>query len=388
VPIRGQKKPEHKEPMKKLKIALALHWSFDSHRKNVLGALDYASNSNNWELYREMGDPLIRYKDLSNFTGDGIIANIHSKHQLELLSQREQPVVRVDNFIDTKNILGIFPDDKAIGKLAAEYFLSRNFTNFAVVTYPEEASGQLRASAFMDSCAPHQPRLLEISDRWEEDRFRETIENFLKQLKKPTAIYAVNDDLATIIIYHARKLKIKIPEKLSILGTGNSEFTCRKAMVDLSSIRLPERKCGFLAAEMLDNILKGKSVATKILPPIDIISRQSTDHFAVEDNLVAQALRLIHTKRNYPITIADLTTELSVNRRTLERRFRKAMNTSPLEEVMRMRMHRAKRLLEHTQLTIMEISHTAGFPDLKSMETQFNKRENATPEGWRESLKG
>lgn len=373
--------------MKKRKIVLSLNWSFENHQENVLGALDYASESKNWNLLRNLGDPLIRLRNLPHITFDGIVANIQDQNQLNILQQTDRPIVRVDNITDTKDVPGVFPDDQAIGKLAAQHFLSRNFTNFAVVTYPEEPFGQIRAKSYMESLAPHQCHLLEISDRWDADKFKETIETFLMQQNRATAIFTVNDDLATTIIYHALKLGIRIPEDLSVLGTGNNEFTCRKAMVGLSSIRLPERKCGYMAAQMLDNLLDGKKVATQTLPPIDIISRRSTDYFAVNDNLVAQTLRTIHAARNIPVTINDLTTELSVNRRTLERRFRKVMHKSPLEEVMQMRMSRAKRMLEHTQLTIIEISLAAGFPDLKSMETQFNKRENSTPEEYKKMLK-
>jgi len=314
------------------------------------------------------------------------VANIHSQHNLEQLKQKDVPIVRVDNFVDL-DIPSVFPDDTAIGKLAADYFLSRNFSNFAAVTYPEEPFGQIRAKAFSTHTAPSNCQILEISDRWEEARLKEAIESFLRKLPPQTALFAVNDDLATIIIYHARLLKLKIPSQLAVLGAGNTEFTCRKAMIDLSSIRLPDRNCGYKAAEMLQDILDGKKVTTKTLRPIDIVTRTSTDHFTVEDKIVAQALRLIHAKSNKPITIDYLTRVLSINRRTLERRFRKSINKSPLEEVMLMRMSRAKRLLEHTNLTIIQISHDAGFPDLKSMGAQFQKRDNMSPETYRNNTR-
>jgi LacI family transcriptional regulator len=369
--------------MKKKKIAFCLQWSFLSHCENILGALDYAAQADHWDIFRDHGDPIIFPKHLLSSGCDGIIANIHSESSLEVIKQTERPTVRVDNFIDLQEIPGVFPDDKAVGTLAANYFLSRHFTEFAVVTYPEEPFGQLRAEAFKNTLAPHRCNFLEISDRWDLNRFNNTIEDFLHQLPPSTALFAVNDDLATIIIYHARKCGIKVPEDLSVLGAGNNEFVCRKAMVPLSSINLPERECGYLAAQMLDDIIDGKPRKTKTLPPINIASRLSTDYFAVDDKLVARALRCIHAKRNNPLSIANLAAELAVNRRTLERRFRQIMKISPLEEVMRMRMSRAKRMLQHTQKQIIEIAHAAGFPDLKSMETQFNNRENMTPEDFR-----
>jgi len=354
-----------------------------AHCENILGVLDYAAQADHWEVYRDHGDPIIYPNHLASTGCDGIATNIHSKEALRLIQEIEKPTVRVDNFFDLKEIPGVFPDDKAIGKLAAQYFLSRHFTEFAVVTYPEEPFGQLRAQAFRDALAPHHCSFTEISDRWNSNLFSYTIENFLQQLNSPTALFAVNDDLATIIIYHARKYGICVPEDLSVLGAGNNKFDCRKAMVSLSSINLPERECGYQAAQMLDDLIDGKHVETKVLPPIDIASRRSTDYFAVNDKLVARALRIIHAKRNGSLSIADLAAELAVNRRTLERRFRHVMKMSPLEEVMRMRMSRAKRMLRHTPKRIIEIAHASGFPDLKSMESQFANRDNMTPEDFR-----
>jgi LacI family transcriptional regulator len=369
--------------VRKRKIALALQWSFMAHRENILGALDYAAKAEHWDLYRIDGDPILHYTQLAGIKCDGILTNIHDERYLSALDDMSCPIVRVDNIVEAGGIPGVFPDDAAVGRFAAQYFLERRFSDFAVLTYPGEVFGQERIAAFMEEVKPHPCHVIELSDLRDANRYKYALKKF-KEKDEPTAVFAVDDDLAIHLIYEARCLGIAIPDSLSVLGVGNNEFVCRKSVIPLSSIVLPERECGYDAARMLDELLDGKSVADRTLLPLKIVTRQSSDYFAVGDKLIARALRIIHSEFETPVSVGTLAKDISVNRRTLERRFRRVMKVSPLEEVMRVRMSRAQRMLLHSDKRIIEVAYEATFPDLKSMEIQFEKRLGMSPKVYRE----
>jgi AraC-like DNA-binding protein len=110
----------------------------------------------------------------------------------------------------------------------------------------------------------------------------------------------------------------------------------------------------------------------------------SRTHFDdVEDPLVAAALELIWTTSHRLLSVDQLARQLSVVRRTLDRRFRAVLGQSVLEEINRCRLSRAKRLLEDTVLPLKTIARLAGFTDAERMRVVFSTLEKTTPSDYR-----
>lgn len=72
-----------------------------------------------------------------------------------------------------------------------------------------------------------------------------------------------------------------------------------------------------------------------------VIVRQSSDLQSTSDPDVSQALLDIRSKSNRPIQVIDILKPVPVSRRVLERRFRKCLNPSFLEEIHRTHLERA-----------------------------------------------
>jgi AraC-like DNA-binding protein len=108
----------------------------------------------------------------------------------------------------------------------------------------------------------------------------------------------------------------------------------------------------------------------------------------VEDSLVADALELIWTHSHQILSVNQLARRLSVTRRTLDRRFRAALDRSVLEEVNGCRISRAKRLLEETTLPLKTIARLAGFTSAERMRVVFCEREKTTPTAFRAMAPG
>ena len=102
-----------------------------------------------------------------------------------------------------------------------------------------------------------------------------------------------------------------------------------------------------------------------------------------DDPLVDQALKIIRTQSHRAISIEDMAQELSVARRTLDRRFAAATGRSILEEINDCRLNRAKRLLAETDLSIRLIANLVGFSSAERLGLLFSRREGASPSEFR-----
>jgi LacI family transcriptional regulator len=113
-----------------------------------------------------------------------------------------------------------------------------------------------------------------------------------------------------------------------------------------------------------------------------VVTRQSSDVLAVEDPDVAAALRHIREHALEGLNVKELLNEVPVNRRTLERRFVSVLGHTPLEEIRRIRVERAKVLLQ-TDMPIYEVAGRAGFGTPEYLATSLRHATGMTPTTYR-----
>jgi transcriptional regulator GlxA family with amidase domain len=112
-----------------------------------------------------------------------------------------------------------------------------------------------------------------------------------------------------------------------------------------------------LAAYMIERAL-GRASATKALRimieqqplPATTLQPEAVITERSADNVVHKALLLLEQQLRAPLTIADLCEPLGIGRRQLERRFQKDIGLSPAGYRLRLRVERARWLLENTDL--------------------------------------
>jgi transcriptional regulator GlxA family with amidase domain len=72
-------------------------------------------------------------------------------------------------------------------------------------------------------------------------------------------------------------------------------------------------------------------------------------------------MRWLRQRLADPVTLADIASYVGTSPRTVNRRFRDQAGTTPLQWLLRQRVHHAQELLETTDLSIEEISRHCGF---------------------------
>ena len=262
-------------------------------------------------------------------------------------------------------------DDRAIGTMAAQHFLGRGFRSFAYLALHRNPAVERRGAGFRDTlaaaghaCAWHTgPEY----DSW------------LRALPRGTAVFAFNDHVAAQLADRCRVLGRRLPEDLALIGADNTESVCLLAWPPLSSVAVAAERIGQAAGAMLDELLAGRKPASRFLPPLGVITRQSSDLIAVEEPEVAAALRFITEHAHEPIRVGNILRAVPIARRTLETRFRARLGRSLLDEIQRVHLERAKHLLLTTDWPMPRIAEASGFSDAKRFATVFGQVESTTP---------
>jgi transcriptional regulator GlxA family with amidase domain len=101
------------------------------------------------------------------------------------------------------------------------------------------------------------------------------------------------------------------------------------------------------------------------------------------DSAIAKAQEWLASQRESVISVTELAKRACLEPRTFLRRFTKATGMKPLEYQQRLRVSRARELLEFTRTGIGDIAATIGYEDIDSFRRQFRRFTGLTPSDYR-----
>jgi len=322
--------------------------------------------------------------------------------QLDGIIMREVP--RIDKIIDLgipiivspytkeqmRGIAVIVGNMEADGCMAAEHLLECGLKNFAYCGYRGFVGFRLRGEGFAKRVAKagfetniyKQPDSQAQRD-WAKEQL--IMADWLKSLPKPVGIMTCTDERGENVIEACRIANVYIPEEVAVVGVDNDALICDLTMPPLSSVALNDEKTGFKAAELLEKLMNGQKPKTQsiTLAPTHVVRRQSTDTLAVEDHDVVEAVKFIRNNALEPIQIKDVVNSVATTRRSLQRRFHATLGCSIFDEIMRVRIESACRMLVETTHPISEISLKIGHSDIYHIHRWFKKIKGMTPLAYR-----
>ncbi len=362
----------------------------------LLGIAQYARVHGPWTLFAEERGLVDRVPDwFEAWDGDGILARVESSELEEALYRKSLPVIDLRGTRSVRMPV-IDTDNRLIAHLAAERFLADGYRNLAFCGFGGLNYSEIRRDAFVEDLRArgHDCHVYETCERAGADIrdieqiglfIEPELSRWLSELPKPVGIFACNDIRGQQLINLCREIDIPVPERIAIIGVDNDETLCELSDPTLSSIDLDTHAIGYRAAQLLDSMMHGARVENDriLVAPDRLVSRQSTAVPAVEDENVARALWFIRVHATENISVDEVADSVNVSRRVLERRFREILDRTPHEEIRRVRIERAKRLLIETNLSQPVISEKCGFSHPEYLTVVFKREVGETPSEYR-----
>lgn len=364
----------------------------DTHHGFLQGALRYA-REHRWHVVPDM---IYSGKIPVGWRGDGILSFIGGRDDLaDFILSSGLPAVEISMVRDDIKLPRVEGDNEMIGRMAAEHFLERGFRHFAWAPFMDDVVNMERYQGFFnrlaesaltcDSLPTADSRLVDPGAPDWGARRRNLIQALERQ-PSPLAVFAYNDCVAANVIDACEEASLLVPEAVAVLGVDNDTILCECVRVPLSSVCHDLEGMAYEAAALLDRMMAGDKPPQEVIrvKPKGLVTRRSTDIVAVDDLQLARALRFIRdTFPNPLLEVGNVVAATDISRRLLEKAFRRELNRSVNEEIVRVRMEKVKELLVTTDLKVVEVASATGFSRPSHLFRTFRKYFGMSPMSYR-----
>ncbi|MDF7824604.1 XylR family transcriptional regulator [Pontiellaceae bacterium B12227] len=380
----GRKRRSISLQYKRVALAIVAH-EYAHGRQKIKGIIDYYRKHSAWEIHRnELAQPYVLPESLTGWHGDGIIGEIYTKSDADNLSCTGVPLVNTSSNETAREFPTVGVDNYAIGQMAAEHLVECKLDNFAFVGVTSLCHVRERYEGFIqllekdgNSCSLVQYQPAEQNDEHisEEMVTPEQLMDELRGLELPVGIMASSDRVGFAVLEACRRLGLRSPEDVALIGVDNDEMYCNLAYSSMTSIAPNAREVGFQAAAMLDKLMNGEELAEAsiLIPPKRIVFRNSTDMTRSEYPEVARALRFIRNHAGEFIDVTNVLDVVPVSRRWLEMKFKAEVGHGIYQEIRRIHIERAKELLLTTDWPVSRVAKESGFNNTERFEFAFQK---------------
>lgn len=288
----------------------------------------------------------------------------------------------------------VSPAPGGVGELAAREFLKAGLRSFAFVAAAPGAPfwSRDREEEFARTLAMHGRRCATFRDPGGEEEGgadpgvrAASLGAWLRALPKPCGVLAENDYAAAEVLDLARRLRLRVPSSLAVVGADDDGELCENTRPALTSVALDFEWAGYRASEILDGMLRNPSAppARETYPALGLMRRGSTPAGTGVPPRILDALAFIRDKACEGITAADVAARFRGSRRLAEMEFRRATGRAIYEEIERVRFERVELLLRDRSRGIGAIADLCGWRTEGALRAAFLKRYGVSMRVWR-----
>ncbi|PXW26480.1 XylR family transcriptional regulator [Paraburkholderia caballeronis] len=352
-----------------------------------------------WDLFLEE-DFRCRLAGIERFAGDGIIADFDDPAVADALRGSPLPVVAVgSSFEDPSHYPSDVPyiatDNEKLVSLAWTHLIGAGLQNFAMYSLPaaqENRWAQQRELAFEKLLraegldAQIHRGLPTSAPVWNQSI--EQLTEWLRALPKPVGVIAVTDGRARHVLQACLTAGIPVPEQVAIIGIDNDPLTRTLTRIPLSSVIQGTEEMGRTAAHLLHQMLRGARFPGQriLVPPVGINVLESTRHEPLSSPHVMRARHFIRQYACQGIKTEQVADYVGVSRSSLEEHFRRELQCTVHQEILRHKLDAAKALLASRDASSAEVAIRCGFTSLQYMYAVFKRELGCTPREYQEQV--
>ena len=366
--------------------------------KLLKGIVNYSRQKEQWSICRMppaytkvIGIPgVVRWA--KSWGADAVIGQFEETDDVGLFAVNGIVAVAQDFKQRFTTIPNITADYIGTGRMAARFYLNRGFRHFGFFGFrnvcwsDERCEGfrrEVEAAGFGDSFYTY--NLQDIDNLWFYER--DKLADWLNAIPKPIAIMACDDNQGNNLVEACHTAGIKIPTDVSILGVDNDELLCNLGSTPLSSILVDIEAGGYRTAELIEHRVQHPDAPLEdvVLKPVKIIGRMSTAAFATKDVQIQKAIQFIHRNAMKKISVEDVTDEVALSRRLLERRFKKVTGQTIYQYITDLKLKQFAQMIVDSDDQLTDIAIALGESDTKSISRRFKQLYGCSPSQWREN---
>ncbi len=361
----------------------------------LAGVVNYARGAD-WELIANMR---FHGKFPSETEADGIIATVHEERVRQWLRPWKCPIVQmISSELEFRSPM-VVPDYTAAARFGVNHLLELGHVNFAFYWFQNIDTTFEALRVFDETLAKAGRRALrmdfpgaypgDVTKVPREERFRWLVEE-LKRLPKPLAVMGDDDRRAIEVLLACDEAGFRVPEDVAILGCDNRIIELGMARIPISSVDMNFRGVGWEAARLLDQRMRGRDVPPEIVkaPPNGVVARRSTATFVTNSPSITEAVLYLREHFDKPLRLAKLASVARLSERVFETEFKRHVGGTVREELRRVRLGAAERLLRDTELKLEAVALESGFGSARRLCTVFSDAHGVSPNAWRQQAKG
>ena len=360
----------------------------------VMGVVRYGRERGDWNVVVELDADVAAYRRLRAWAGHGVIAHVGTPQKVQAIRQLRIPVVNISSAIKRLALPRVTTDQEAIGATAARHLMERGFTRFAFLGVEGLWFSHLRQRGFTDCvrAAGHACETMEIG---QESRSMlswgmgtEEVAEWLRRLEPPVGIMAAFDYLGAAVVQICGTVGLRVPSDAGVIGSDNYLTVCESTDVPLSSVSRDWFQQGYLAATLLDRLLRGgrPPPGDTLIPPGPVVQRRSTDVLVADCPELAPGIRYIQEHLAESFGTTALVRELGMSRRWLYTQFAKSFGCTPYDYILRLRLDRAKQMLAQPEpVPLSEIVAHCGFSSERHLRAAMVRFVGMSPSEYRRS---
>ncbi|MCH4213401.1 MAG: DNA-binding transcriptional regulator [Prevotella sp.] len=325
-----------------------------------------------------------------NWNADAIVGKFEPNDDLSLFTNAGIVTLAQDHKEKFDSVPNVTSDYLATGRIAADFFINRDFHSFAFTGYYSTIWSDERYQGFKSRIKSVNPNYefnsffdYNADQPWQPDDGK--LMHWLRSLPRHTAIFCCDDRQGSMVIEACNEADINVPSEIAVLGVDNDELRDELCEPTLSSVNLDIERGGYKLAKMIENIKVCHASHQKdiIIPNLSIVSRASTNTFATDDPYIQKAIDFIHSHLDHTISVENLLQHLPLSRRLLEIKFKQATGRTIHDYIISNRLNLFASTLLESSRPIKEIALDLSFENYGNLIRLFRQKKGCTPTEYR-----